>query len=238
MNAHWSIRTSGKSLLFVFYCRASNSGALNGHLVYWRAGWGEPVITLSPKSTGMTLTLCETQFICDLYSRALFINKEFVCKTKNKNCDICFISWFIDFSPRKWTHKFCRFSLLQSSYTIMLYILIYYTVHYCVLVCRHVLIGAIYSSRILREQNDQWCDNHADISCWSISTSTLSSHTHTHMLYITTGQKAIMEEFGFSGLQCGVYCSFEKALVMWIIILKELSQYEINVYISDERTKG
>lgn len=52
MDPHWFVRTSGKSLLFAYfsYRIASNSRALNSHLVHWRAGQGGPAFTLYPRN--------------------------------------------------------------------------------------------------------------------------------------------------------------------------------------------
>lgn len=120
------------------------------------------VLTLSPKSTGMTLTMSEPHFtiwILQDRKKQLTHNllKWFV-KTKTQSCEMCLISQFVDFA------------ITQSGHYTIIQIIPNTLRNTCI----------TYSS----EKDDQWCGNPADmISCLIyFQQPPLLTHPHTHAI--------------------------------------------------------
>lgn len=180
MNAHWSVREVFTVCVFLLLYGLKQQGSEQPSGTLEGRTRRTSVHTVSPKSTGMTLTLCEPHFtqwplqLVALYQKEQLprnLSKWLVeaLQTQNKNCDICFISQFVGFAPSKWALRFVSANTQSGG-----------------MLCSNTNCSKRAAQCLhyifLREQNDQWCGNAADmISCLIyFQQPPLLTHPHTH----------------------------------------------------------
>lgn len=170
MNAHWSIRTSRKSLLFSYlsYCTASNSGALNGHLLCWRAAQGGPVFALNHQNLNDSLKPHFMLWPLQLLEKEQLTHNLFA---NLKTRIVTFVSFHILLRGNEHSDFFLPYAKQSCSQTLHSMSITYSHVH------------------MLREQNDAWCGNPANMISCLIYFQQPPSHTHTHICRPPQGTK-------------------------------------------------